>query len=39
MPTVELYETQLSFLDRVVEGGEHGSSREEVLRSGARRSR
>jgi uncharacterized protein YcgI (DUF1989 family) len=33
MPTVELYETQLSFLDRVVEGGEHGSSREEVLRS------
>lgn len=30
---VELYETQLDFLDRVVESAEHGSSRAEVLRS------
>lgn len=32
MTAVQLYETQLSFLDRVVAGGEHGSSRAEVLR-------
>lgn len=33
MAAVELYETQVSFLDRVVDHGEHGSSREEVLRA------
>src|SRR4051812_14196293 len=32
MATVELYETQLSFLDRVVAEGEHGADREEVLK-------
>jgi uncharacterized protein len=30
---VPLYETQLSFVDRVVESGEHGATREEVLRA------
>jgi uncharacterized protein YcgI (DUF1989 family) len=31
MTGVELYETQAGFLDRVVQGGDHGSTREEVL--------
>lgn len=30
---VELYETQLSFVDRVVDSGVHGASRAEVLRA------
>ena len=33
MATVELFETQLSFLDRVVASGEHGDSREDAMRS------
>jgi uncharacterized protein YcgI (DUF1989 family) len=33
LATVELYSTQLSFLDRVVEGGEHGDRREDAIRS------
>ena len=33
MATVELFETQLSFLDRVVASGEHGDSREDAIRS------
>lgn len=32
MATVELYETQLGFLDRVVESGAHGRTREEAIR-------
>ncbi len=32
MATVELYETQLRFLDHVVASGSHGTSREEALR-------
>jgi uncharacterized protein YcgI (DUF1989 family) len=31
--TVELYDTQLSFVDRVVEAGDHGATRAEVLRT------
>jgi len=31
--TVELYETQLGFLDRVVEAGRHGATREEAIRA------
>jgi uncharacterized protein len=30
--TVELYDTQLGFLDRVVESGAHGRTREEAIR-------
>jgi uncharacterized protein len=30
--SVELYDTQLGFLDQVVEAGEHGATREEALR-------
>ena len=33
MATVELFETQLTFLDRVVASGEHGDSREDAMRS------
>ena len=33
MVSVELYETQLGFLDRVVEAGAHGATREEALRA------
>jgi uncharacterized protein len=32
VPAVELYETQLGFLDRVVAAGDRGATREEVLR-------
>lgn len=33
MTTVPLYETQLSFLDRVVASGDHGDSRGDAIRS------
>jgi uncharacterized protein len=33
MASVELYDTQLGFLDRVVEAGAHGVTREEALRA------
>jgi uncharacterized protein YcgI (DUF1989 family) len=33
MTTVELHETQLAFLDRLVEQGNHGSGRDEALRA------
>jgi uncharacterized protein YcgI (DUF1989 family) len=33
LATVELYETQLGFLDRVVEASTHGATREEVIRA------
>ncbi len=32
MATVELYDTQIGFLDRVVESGAHGRTREEAIR-------